>query len=257
MELKFRTLKPSEIEVRVGSGGTLLLYKDARVDMALLDEVVGVGNWQREHKILGDDIYCKVSIFNKELNCWVGVEDAGSSGNIEIEKTKASDSFKRACVNLGIGRELYTAPKIKIPDQFKNSQYFDVKTIEYNENREISKLVITTNFGKDVVFSYPKSANYSQTAQKPTQNVNEYGEVNAPKKKNVLDEATANIGDTFLEESAITQETKDKITAITGSYSTERYENFKKYLSNYFGVVSIGELTEKQGQQLIKALGGK
>ena len=67
MKLEFRTLKPSEIEVRVGSGGTLLLYKDARVDMALLDEVVGVGNWQREHKILGDDIYCKVSIYNKEL----------------------------------------------------------------------------------------------------------------------------------------------------------------------------------------------
>lgn len=255
-ELKFRTLKPSEIEVRVGSGGTLLLYKDARVDMALLDEVVGAGKWQREHKILGDDIYCKVSIYNDEIGCWVGVEDAGSSGNIEVEKTKASDSFKRACVNLGIGRELYTAPKITIPEQFKKCQYFDVKEIEYNQNREISKLIITTNFGRDVVYSYPKNSNYSQTAQKPTQNVNEYGEVKSNPKP-TLDELGKGIGDSFLEESTISDETKDKILEITGKFSAERYNNFKTYLFNTFKVSSIGDLTEKQGQQLIKALGGK
>ena len=247
MELKFRTLKANEIEVRVGSGGTLLLYKDARVDMALLDEVVGVGNWQREHKILGDDIYCKVSIFNKELGCWVGVEDAGSSGNIEVEKTKASDSFKRACVNLGIGRELYTAPKIKIPEQYKNSQFFDVSVIEYNSNREISKLIITTNFGKDVVYQYPKQKTVAPSTD-------EYGEV---KKKNVLEEATKNIGNDFLEESAITQETKGKIQEITGKFSADRYNKFKDYMTAQFGVASIGELTEKQGKQLLKALGGK
>lgn len=247
MELKFRTLKANEIEVRVGSGGTLLLYKDARVDMALLDEVVGVGNWQREHKILGNDIYCKVGIFNKELNCWVWVEDAGSSGNIEIEKTKASDSFKRACVNLGIGRELYTAPKIKLPEQFKNCQFFDVSEIAYNENKEITKLVITTNFGKDVVFSYPKSANYSQNAPKP-------------QKRDVLAEATKGIADTFVVEDdgvMISQETKNKITSITGKYDTDKYNRFKTYMANNFGVSSIGELTEKQGQQLLKALGGR
>lgn len=246
MELKFRTLKANEIEVRVGSGGTLLLYKDARVDMALLDEVVGVGNWQREHKILGNDIYCKVGIFNKELNCWVWVEDAGSSGNIEIEKTKASDSFKRACVNLGIGRELYTAPKIKLPEQFKNCQFFDVSEIAYNDNKEITKLVITTNFGKDVVYSYPKSANYSKTSEKP-------------QKRDVLAEATKGIADTFVEDDGvmISQETKNKITSITGKYDTDKYNRFKTYMSNNFGVGSIAELTEHQGQQLYKALGGK
>lgn len=250
MELKFRTLKPSEIEVRVGSGGTLLLYKDARVDMALLDEVVGVGNWQREHKILGDDIYCKVSIFNKELNCWVGVEDAGSSGSIEVEKTKASDSFKRACVNLGIGRELYTAPKIKIPEQFKSCQFFDVSVIEYNQNREISKLVITTNFGKDVVYSYPKSANYSQTAEK------------APQKRDIIKEVSKDIGDSFVvnedAEVMCCEETKKKIQEITGKLSADRYASFKKYLKDTFNVESIAELTESQGQQLLKVLrGGK
>lgn len=250
MELKFRTLKPSEIEVRVGSGGTLLLYKDARVDMALLDEVVGVGNWQREHKILGDDIYCKVSIFNKELNCWVGVEDAGSSGSIEVEKTKASDSFKRACVNLGIGRELYTAPKIKIPEQFKSCQFFDVSVIEYNQNREISKLVITTNFGKDVVYSYPKNTNYSQTAEK------------APQKRDIIKEVSKDIGDSFVvnedAEVMCCEETKKKIQEITGKLSADRYANFKNYLKGTFNVESIAKLTESQGQQLLKALrGGK
>ena len=256
MKLEFRTLKPSEIEVRVGSGGTLLLYKDARVAMALLDEVVGVGNWQREHKILGDDIYCKVSIYNKELGCWVGVEDAGSSGNIEVEKTKASDSFKRACVNLGIGRELYTAPKIKIPEQFKNSQFFDVKVIEYNQNREISKLVITTNFGKDVVYSYPKTTNYSQTAQKTTQTTRQY-------EKGTVEEITKGLGDTFdidnVDDDGVmcSAETKSKIQEITGHYDADKFKRFKNYMEEQFGCSSIGELTESQGQQLLKVLGGK
>ena len=256
MELNFRTLKPSEIEVRVGSGNTLLLYKDARVDMALLDEVVGVGNWQREHKILGNDIYCKVGIFNKELGCWVWVEDAGSSGNIEIEKTKASDSFKRACVNLGIGRELYTAPKIKIPEQFKNSQFFDVKVIEYNQNREISKLVITTNFGKDVVYSYPKTTNYSQTTQKPAQTTRQY-------EKGTVEEITKGLGDTFDIDSVdddgvmCSAETKSKIQEITGHYDADKFKRFKNYMKDQFGCESIAELTESQGQQLLKVLGGK
>ena len=257
MELKFRTLKANEIEVRVGSGGTLLLYKDARVDMALLDEVVGVGNWQREHKILGNDIYCKVGIFNKELNCWVWVEDAGSSGNIEIEKTKASDSFKRACVNLGIGRELYTAPKIVIPEQFKKCQYFDVSEIEYNKDREISKLTITTNFGKDIVFQYPRPRNYSQTSQKPTQNTNDKVETKSNNGKSSVDELTKGLGDSFLDESTIAQATKEKVQSLVGKLPADRYAKFKTYIKDTFGVESVGELTEKQGQELLKALGGK
>lgn len=245
MELKFRTLKANEIEVRVGSGGTLLLYKDARCDMALLDEVVGVGNWQREHKILGEDIYCKVGIFNKELNCWIWVEDAGSSGNIEIEKTKASDSFKRACVNLGIGRELYTAPKIKIPDRFKNTQFFEVKEIEYNTNREITTLVITTDFGKTKVYEF-------RNGRKVNLDIDTNPTTTLPK-KDVLKEATKGIGDSFLEESAITQETKASIQAIVDKLSGDRYNDFKNWLSDNFGETNIGALSEKQGQQVLKS----
>lgn len=238
MELKFRTLKANEIEVRVGSGGTLLLYKDARCDMALLDEVVGVGNWQREHKILGDDIYCKVGIFNKELNCWVWVEDAGSSGNIEVEKTKASDSFKRACVNLGIGRELYTAPKIKLPEQFKNCQFFDVSEIEYNQNKEITKLVITTNFGKDVVFSYPRGANYSQTSEK------------APK-KDILADSTQGIADEFgVVEEKVGGDDLTFLQAYVGNLGGTEYSSFFTWLKGKYGVGKITDLTKEQGRKL-------
>lgn len=97
MELKFRKLKANEIEVRVGttksgSGFSLLLYKDARVDMNLLDEVVGPDKWQRKHYMLGNDIYCSVGIYYENIG-WVWKDDAGASGSIEIEKSKASDSL--------------------------------------------------------------------------------------------------------------------------------------------------------------------
>ena len=192
-ELVFRKLKANEIEVRIGSTTkktfSLLLYKDARVDMALLDEVVGVGNWQREHKILGNDIYCRVGIYDTDKNCWVWKEDAGSSGSIEVEKSKASDSFKRACVNLGIGRELYTSPEIKIwktdenDESYKYNHYF-VREIAYNDN-EISKLVICEEKSGEVVFSYPKGAKVSQTAEKPQKN-------------NTLEELGKSVGESFL-----------------------------------------------------------
>ena len=163
-ELKFRKLKANEIEVRIGSTTkktfSLLLYKDARVDMRLLDEVVSPARWQRKHYMLGNDIYCSVGIYYDELG-WVWKDDAGSSGTIEVEKSKASDSFKRACVNAtGVGRELYTAPEIKIwkkdenDDSFKYNHYF-VKEIEY-ENDEISKLVICEENSGEVVFAFPK-----------------------------------------------------------------------------------------------------
>lgn len=252
-ELKFRNLNANEIEVRIGASTkktfTLLLYKDARVDMALLDEVVGVGNWQREHKILGNDIYCRVGIWDNDKSCWVWKEDAGSSGSIEVEKSKASDSFKRACVNLGIGRELYTSPEIKIwkqdenDDSYKYNHYF-VKEIAYTNN-EISKLIICEEKSGEVVFSYPKARNNSQTTEKA-------------QKKDILAEVSKGIGDTFVVESnKITDDTKSKINAFTGKLSADRYQDFKSYMLRVFAVESVGDLTELQGQQLLKALSGK
>lgn len=114
--LKFRTLRPDEVECRVATindkGLSLLLYKDARVDQNVLDETVGIMNWKREHQLIGDRLYCTVSIWDAEKEQWIPKQDVGTESYSEKEKGQASDSFKRACFNLGIGRELYTAPFI-------------------------------------------------------------------------------------------------------------------------------------------------
>lgn len=116
----FRTLRADEIDCRIaqiketqnGKGLSLLLYKDARCDQNILDEVVGPYNWKREHT--RDNRNCIVSIKNPDNGEWVSKEDTGTESNTEREKGLASDSFKRACFNWGIGRELYTAPFIWI-----------------------------------------------------------------------------------------------------------------------------------------------
>lgn len=112
--LTFRDLRADEIEVRVAqvkeNGASLLLYKDARCDMNILDETVGTFNWQRSHS--RDNANCVVSIWSDEKGQWVSKEDTGTESFTEKEKGLASDSFKRACFNWGIGRELYTAPFI-------------------------------------------------------------------------------------------------------------------------------------------------
>jgi hypothetical protein len=107
----------SSIDFRVQSvnkGGyaTILAYKDARVDMNRLDEVCGVENWKREHT--RDNKNCTVSIWDNSKQVWVSKEDTGTESNTEEEKGLASDSFKRACFNWGIGRELYDYPVISI-----------------------------------------------------------------------------------------------------------------------------------------------
>ena len=122
----FRTLRADEIDCRIAqvkdNGLSLLLYKDARCDQNILDEVVGPYKWKREHT--RDNRNCIVSIWSDELQQWISKEDTGTESNTEKEKGLASDSFKRACFNWGIGRELYTAPFIWI-------QAKDCKIVEY------------------------------------------------------------------------------------------------------------------------------
>lgn len=120
--MEFRDLNKNDIECRIATvksnGISLLLYKNARVDMAILDETVGVFGWQREHKELKGNIYCGISILNPTNNLWVTKWDCGKESYSESEKGEASDSFKRAGFNWGIGRELYTAPYIWIEGKF-------------------------------------------------------------------------------------------------------------------------------------------
>lgn len=112
-------LSPVDIELRVQSvnkGGyaTILPYKDARVDMNRLDSVVGSLNWKREHFLIHNTMYCRVSIFSDKLGDWVSKEDCGTQSMTEKEKGLSSDAFKRACFNWGIGRELYSYPLISV-----------------------------------------------------------------------------------------------------------------------------------------------
>lgn len=110
--------------INKGGYAIILAYKDARIDMQRLDEVVGALNWKREHT--RDNHNCIVSIWNEKTNQWVSKEDTGTESNTEKEKGLASDSFKRACFNWGIGRELYDYPIIQIklnPNEFKIENY--------------------------------------------------------------------------------------------------------------------------------------
>lgn len=152
-----RLLTADEIECRVGTvkkdgtGCSLLLYKDARVDMRVLDETVGPGNWMRSHRLVGNNLYCRVSIWSNELGMWIAKEDVGVESKTEKEKGEASDAFKRACFNWGIGRELYSAPFVWInyTEEEKKGAFvkFKVADIGYDEKRNISRLVIVDTKG--------------------------------------------------------------------------------------------------------------
>ena len=135
MDYLFRNLKPSEIDVRVNTvnekGITLLLYKDARVDQEILDETVGPYNWKRKHT--RDNANCIVEIWDKEKEQWISKEDTGTESYSEKEKGLASDSFKRACFNWGIGRELYTSPFIWIPANKCNIKEYKGKLTTFDK----------------------------------------------------------------------------------------------------------------------------
>lgn len=119
--MEFRALTEKEIDARVATvnekGCSLLLYKDARCDMRILDEAVGSERWQRKHELINGNLFCNVGINfpAEDGDHWVWKQDVGTESYTEKEKGQASDSFKRACFNWGIGRELYTAPYIWIP----------------------------------------------------------------------------------------------------------------------------------------------
>ena len=180
--MKIRTLRSSEIECRVqqvkSNGCVLLLYKDARCDMRILDEVFGIDGWEREHQVVNGNLYCTVRIWSEKRQQWISKQDVGTESNTEKQKGEASDSFKRACFNIGIGRELYSAPFIwinldKTEVQEENRRYkldykvkFEVKEIEYNEDREISKLVIIDQNGKER-FSYGNAKNKTKAKSNP------------------------------------------------------------------------------------------
>ena len=172
---EIRLLRAGEIECRVGTinerGLSLLLYKDARVDQKILDEAFGMYGWERTHQSIEGNLYCTVRIWDSEKSQWIEKQDVGTTSYTEKEKGQASDAFKRACVNVGIGRELYTAPFIWIPsskaniqkrdNRYTTSERFQVREISYNEMREIAAITIVNDRGV-VVYEYQEKKNSSK-----------------------------------------------------------------------------------------------
>lgn len=157
----FRDLRADEIECRVAqakaNGVSILLYKDARCDQTILDETVGAKNWQRHHT--RDNANCIVSIWDEDKKQWIAKEDTGTESNTEKEKGLASDSFKRACFNWGIGRELYTAPFIWIDaknltalkqngQRYQCFDTFEVEKISIEKKRITGLAIRNTKSGK-------------------------------------------------------------------------------------------------------------
>lgn len=169
---KIRRLNPDEIECRVSQvtakGCSLLLYKTARTDRAILDETFGE-LWQNDFKVIDDKMYGGIGIYNKELNQWLWRWDCGTESNTEKEKGQASDAFKRAGFKWGIGIELYTAPfiwlnvktekndkgKYQLENKFAK---YSVKSIDYADNGNIKDLIIVDTNNKQV-YSMQKNTN--------------------------------------------------------------------------------------------------
>lgn len=164
--MKFRSLRADEIECKIKSINTrsimLLLYKDARVDQRMLDEVVGAENWQRSHEVINGNLYCNVGIRIERdhgFGEWVWKQDVGTESYTEAEKGQASDAFKRACFNWGIGRELYTSPQIWVSVNdcnVKDGKCYDkfVCTHLVVEAGRITELEIYNNNTRKQVFAY-------------------------------------------------------------------------------------------------------
>ena len=105
---EIRLLRADEIECRIGTmnerGLSLLLFKDARVDQKVLDETFTPMGWKRSHQLINGSLFCTVEVWDESKGQWVGKQDVGTESYSEKEKGAASDSFKRACFNWGIGR---------------------------------------------------------------------------------------------------------------------------------------------------------
>jgi len=193
MNIEFPTLKANELEVRVKTTGfrngqegaycSLLIYKDTRCDQKILDQKFGVTGWQNYYSLIDGQLFCTIEIWDQEKNMWVKKQNVGTVNNTEPEKSRASDAFKRACFNLGIGRELYSAPKIFINlaqgeyqldknGKPKPKGHFVLKKIEYDADRNITYCEIANSKGRVVYPNNPRPSSQMQptySTPQPTQ----------------------------------------------------------------------------------------
>lgn len=254
MNLDFRTLNADEIECRVATvnakGASLLLYKDARCDMNILDESIGAMNWQRQHT--RDNANCVVSIWDEDKSQWISKEDTGTESYTEKEKGLASDSFKRACFNWGIGRELYTAPFIWVNAKdfnLEETQYqgkkkyttrdtFNVESISYSGKR-IASVVISNAKTKKVVFTFGANQvdNCNNTDKSDKQN-------NVPKTESEMDKEQQQIAAQKIGQA--------KITVIKNELA--RTGVSEKAICTRYKIPKLEDITEELFPRIVSAL---
>lgn len=250
--IQFRPLEAHEITTRVQqakkNGCSLLLYKNSRVDMDILDETVTPFCWSRTHDVVNDNLFCTVGIYDGDK--WIYKQDVGTESNTEKEKGQASDSFKRACVNWGIGRELYTSPFIWIKlddseteqkngkDVLKFGVKFSVASIGYDAHRRINQLSIVDQNGKER-YKLGKATSPAQ-ATKPVEQA-----PTPPKKENVP-----------TEQPRPSEAQMKRLFAIQKS-SGKSTDEVKAYMKEYFDIASTKELLKWQYDQIINWMEGK
>ena len=252
---KIRALKANEIEVRVQQvtekGAQLLVYKDSRCDKRILDETFGILGWKNKYEEIKGNLYCTISIWDEDSKQWVDKCDCGVESFSEKEKGEASDAFKRAGFNVGIGRELYTrifyfanVPTVKNDKgkfDLKNKyEKFRVSEIETNEEQEKIEKIKIVDSKDNVVFSYgykkPEPTNESAKATK---------EATKPAKN---EEEPAN-------PKTITDAQKKLINTLLSKQ--EDREQAKKDLYAKFNITTIKGISSDLAKQMIESLKGE
>lgn len=261
--MKFRGLRTDEIDVRVGSisakGVSLLLYKDARCDMNILDEVFGVMGWQREHKVVNGNLYCGIGIWNKDIQQWVWKWDCGiesrADGDGNEKKGEASDAFKRAGFNVGIGRELYTAGFIFVacetqkkqngkgyelvnPYQFNGAYVSHVEYKETEHKREIVGLIIKDSKGTQLFVKRGQAV--------------ESGEVTKPKNQSKTQKTEQPTKEELAKAEELKSKKIDKIKIATLESEIARTGSNKANMLKQCGVSAIEDITVVQYDRLMK-----
>ena len=247
--LQFRDLYPEEIEVRVGNvikdkttnepkSFQLLLYKTARVDANVLDDTVGVYNWQKKFYQVKNTMVCSIGLYNEERQEWIWKDDGGDDDfTTEQVKGECSDSFKRAAFAWSLGRlNLYYAPFIWIKcengiDEFTKLY---VSEVEY-KNHIISKLIIRERISDNVVYSYPRGAKTSQTSEKTPNTLKE--------------EPVAELN---RESGSITKKQKDIIYWYKSSLDDLHKDQFLSWLEKKCLTKEITALSEYQAAKVIE-----
>ena len=200
-------LTTEDIEVKIKqctkAGAVASLYKTARVDYRILDQVFGTFGWQVDYTEIKGNLYCTISLWDNETKQWVKKTNCGiesrEDGEGNEKKGEASDAAKRAGFVVGIGAELYSAPfiflEVATEQDTKTGKYrlsdpyarYVVTDIKYNEEtRVITALTIANEKTGVTVFTWTMPTTGAK-AKKMNKTVSaEKTAVEAPKKATVV-----------------------------------------------------------------------